>query len=237
VGRRHRGAVYNTNSAEEFAYVLAHSASRVVFCEDAAQLAKVDSVCESCPDLEYNIVLTGSALSAITLDALRERGRALDEAVGATRSAAIRPEDVATIVYTSGTTGPPKGCMLTHANLLATVEMYREHLELDSDMVAYLFLPLAHALARVTQLVVLSVGGTIVYWRGDPKQIVAELAEARPTHFPSVPRIFEKVHTAVLGGAGAAQAPRLRVGARRGPAGARSRADRHARRGTRPPAP
>ena len=66
-------------------------------------------------------------------------------------------------------------------------------------MVAYLFLPLAHVLARVTQMVVLAVGGTIVYWRGDPKQIVAELAEARPTHFPSVPRIFEKIHTAVLG--------------------------------------
>jgi long-chain acyl-CoA synthetase len=179
---------------------LAHSASRVVFCENAAQLAKVDSVCERCPELEYRIVLTGTAPGAMTLDALRERGRGLDEAVGATRSAAIRPDDVATIVYTSGTTGPPKGCRLTHANLLATVEMYRERLELENGMVAYLFLPLAHALARVTELVVLSVGGTIVYWRGDPKQIVAELAEARPTHFPSVPRIFEKVHTAVLGG-------------------------------------
>ena len=66
-------------------------------------------------------------------------------------------------------------------------------------MVAYLFLPLAHVLARVTQMVALAVGGTIVFWRGDPKQIVAELAEARPTHFPSVPRIFEKIHTAVLG--------------------------------------
>jgi long-chain acyl-CoA synthetase len=192
--------VYNTNSPEECEYVLAHSASRVVFCEDAAQLEKVDSVRERCPDLEHRIVLTGPAPGAITLAALRERGRALDEPVGATRSAAVRPDDVATIVYTSGTTGPPKGCMLTHANLLATVEMYRESLELESDMVAYLFLPLAHALARVTQLVVLSVGGTIVFWRGDPKQIVAELAEARPTHFPSVPRIFEKVHTAVLGG-------------------------------------
>ena len=89
-------------------------------------------------------------------------------------------------------------------------------------MVAYLFLPLAHVLARVTQMVVLDVGGTVVYWRGDPKRIVAELAEARPTHFPSVPRIFEKIHTAVLGdvrGAAAAQARDLRLGAGRGPAG------------------
>jgi long-chain acyl-CoA synthetase len=191
--------IYNTNSAEECQYVLAHSSSRVVFCEDAAQLAKIDTVRAGCPELEHRIVLTGSAPGAITLDELRERGRALTEPVAVTRTAAVRPDDVATIVYTSGTTGPPKGCMLTHANLLATIDRCRDRLELDRDMVAYLFLPLAHVLARVTQMVALLVGGTIVFWRGDPKRIVAELAEARPTHFPSVPRIFEKIHTAVLG--------------------------------------
>ena len=191
--------IYNTNSAEECQYVLAHSGSRVVFCEDAAQLAKIDSIGAHCPDLEHRVVLTGSVPGAMTLDALRERGRALDEPVAAARTAAVKPDDVATIVYTSGTTGPPKGCMLTHANMLATIDRCRDRLELDGEMVAYLFLPLAHVLARVTQMVVLTVGGTIVYWRGDPKQIVAELAEARPTHFPSVPRIFEKIHTAVLG--------------------------------------
>jgi long-chain acyl-CoA synthetase len=191
--------IYNTNSPEECEYVLAHSASRVVLCEDAAQMEKIDSVRERCPKLEHTVVLVGSAPGAITLDALRERGRALDEPVAAARSAAVRPGDVATIVYTSGTTGPPKGCMLTHANMLATIGRCRDRLELDSGMVAYLFLPLAHVLARVTQLVALSVGGTIVFWRGDPKQIVAELSEARPTHFPSVPRIFEKIHTAVIG--------------------------------------
>ncbi len=190
--------IYNTNSPEECQYVLAHSGSRVVFCEDAAQLAKIDGIGAHCPDLEHRVVLTGSAPGAMTLDALRERGRALDEPTAAARTAAVRPDDVATIVYTSGTTGPPKGCMLTHANMLATIERCRDRLELDNGMVAYLFLPLAHVLARVTQMVVLDVGGTVVYWRGDPKQIVAELSEARPTHFPSVPRIFEKIHTAIL---------------------------------------
>jgi long-chain acyl-CoA synthetase len=192
--------IYDTNAPEECECVLAHSASRAVFCEDAAQLEKVDSVRERCPQLEHRILLTGATADAITLDELRERGRALDEPIAATRSAAAEPGDVATLVYTSGTTGPPKGCMLTHANLLSTIEMYRDRLELGPDMRAYLFLPLAHALARVTQLVVLSVGGEIVFWRGDPTRIVDELTEAGPTHFPSVPRIFEKVHTAVLGG-------------------------------------
>jgi long-chain acyl-CoA synthetase len=191
--------VYHTSSAEETEYVLAHSGARVVFCEDAAQLAKVDSIRERCPQLEHRVLLCGSAPHAMTLAALRARGRGVDAELLAERAAAVGPDDVATLVYTSGTTGPPKGCMLTHANLLATVEMYRVRLDLRGDMSVYLFLPLAHALARVTQLVALAVGGTIVFWRGDPQRIVDELAEVAPTHFPSVPRVFEKVHRAVVG--------------------------------------
>ncbi len=224
--------IYSTNSPEECEYVLAHSGARAVLCEDAAHLQKIDGA--RCPDLEHRIVLTGEAAGAMTLAELRERGRGLVATVIPARLEAIAPDDVATLVYTSGTTGPPKGCMLTHANLLATVEMYRDRLALGPDMRAYLFLPLAHALARVTQYVVLTVGGELVYWRGDPKQIVAELAEAQPTHFPSVPRIFEKIHTAILGGVeeqaalkrlifswavaeGARARRRERVGARTGP--------------------
>jgi len=187
--------IYNTNSPEECAYVLGHSGSRAVFCEDEAQLRKLEGL----GDLEHRIVMTGDAAGAIRLAELRERGRGLEE-VAADRTAAIGPDDVATLVYTSGTTGPPKGCMLTHGNLVSTIEMYRARLELGPGMRAYLFLPLAHALARVTQYVTLTIGGELVFWRGDPKRIVAELSEAAPTHFPSVPRIFEKIHTAVLGG-------------------------------------
>jgi long-chain acyl-CoA synthetase len=188
--------VYNTNSPEECEYVLAHSASRAVFCEDEAQLQKLEDL----HDLEHRILLTGAAPGAMTLAELRELGRSLEEPVAAARAAAIGPDDVATLVYTSGTTGPPKGCMLTHGNLVSTIEMYRERLELRPDMRAYLFLPLAHALARVTQYVVLIVGGQLIFWRGDPKRILDELSEADPTHFPSVPRVFEKIHTTVLGG-------------------------------------
>jgi long-chain acyl-CoA synthetase len=188
--------IYNTNSPEECQYVLTHSGSRVVFCEDEAQLRKLESV----RDLEHRILLTGDAAGAMTLSELRERERGVEEPVAPTRTTAIGPDDVATLVYTSGTTGPPKGCMLTHGNLVSTIEMYRARLELGSGMRACLFLPLAHALARVTQYVVLIVGGELVFWRGDPKCIVDELSEADPTHFPSVPRVFEKIHTAILGG-------------------------------------
>jgi long-chain acyl-CoA synthetase len=200
--------IYYTNSPEECEYVLVHSGSRAVFCEDATQLAKVEAVAARCPALEQRILLTGSAPGALTLDELRARGRSVEESLVAARSAAVRPGDVATIVYTSGTTGPPKGCMLTHANLLAAAEMYRDRLGLDGSMSLYMFLPLAHALARVAQVVALTVGGEIVFWRGDAQKIVDELAEAGPTHFPSVPRVFEKIYTKIH--SGVEEAPRAR---------------------------
>ncbi|MGZ8649106.1 MAG: AMP-dependent synthetase/ligase, partial [Solirubrobacteraceae bacterium] len=147
------------------------------------------------------IVFDGTADGAVTLAALRAAGAETGDAVVAERLAGVSPSDIATIVYTSGTTGPPKGCVISHYSLLATVAMYVRELELrDEQMVIYLFLPLAHSLARVAQLATLEVGGTLAFWGADPARIVSELAEVRPTHFPSVPRIYEKMHSAVLNG-------------------------------------
>ena len=193
--------IYQTNSPEECEYILAHAGVRAIFCEDADQVAKVEQVRERCPALEHVIVFDGPAAGAVTLAALRAGGAETGAAVVAERLAGVSPRDVATIVYTSGTTGPPKGCVVTHENLLATVAMYVRELELrDREMVIYLFLPLAHSLARVAQLATLEAGGTLAFWGGDPARIVDELAEIRPTHFPSVPRIYEKMHSAVING-------------------------------------
>jgi long-chain acyl-CoA synthetase len=193
--------IYQTNSPEECEYILVHAGVRAIFCEDAEQVAKVAQVRERCPALEHVIVFDGPAPGAVTLAALRARGAETGDAVVAQRLAGVRPSDVATIVYTSGTTGPPKGCVISHYNLLSTVAMYVRELELREErMVIYLFLPLAHSLARVAQLATLEVGGTLAFWGGDPGRIVEELAEVRPTHFPSVPRIYEKMHSAVLNG-------------------------------------
>jgi long-chain acyl-CoA synthetase len=89
--------------------------------------------------------------------------------------------------------------MLTHENFLSTTRMYAEQLGFNASHSLYQFLPLAHVLARVAQAVALSVGARVIYWRGDPGQIVDELRATRPTHFPAVPRIYEKIHGAVLG--------------------------------------
>jgi long-chain acyl-CoA synthetase len=191
--------IYHTNSSEECRHVLAHSQARAVFCEDAAQAAKVLEVRMRCPELEHVILIGGEAPGAMSLAELRRHGEEIDPGEIERRVRGIEPNDVATLVYTSGTTGPPKGCALTHANFLAATAMYREQLELDEiQPVIYMFLPLAHVLARVAQTVVLDVGGTLVYWSGDPARILEEVARCEPTHFVAVPRIYEKLHTGVI---------------------------------------
>jgi long-chain acyl-CoA synthetase len=194
--------VYHTNSPAECLHVLGHSGARVVFCEDAAQRDKVLAVRDQLPELEHIVTFDDSG--EISLAQLRERASevpadAVDRAV-----AAVRPDDVATIVYTSGTTGAAKGCLTTHTNCIATIAMYEQQLDLgtsDRPLVIFLFLPLAHSLTRMTQMVALDAGGTLAYWRGDMQRVVEDLAEIRPTHVPSVPRVLEKIHTRVLAGA------------------------------------
>ncbi|MBN1530026.1 MAG: long-chain fatty acid--CoA ligase [Thermoleophilaceae bacterium] len=195
--------IYHTNSPEECEYVLEHAGSRLVFCEDAEQAAKVAEVRGRCPELEHVVVFEGEVEGALSLDDLRAKARSVDPSALEEIARAIHPEDPATIVYTSGTTGPPKGCVTTHANCMSTARMYEDELEFasgDEHVVVFMFLPLAHSLARVTQMVVLDVGGTIAYWRGDPSVVLEDLASTRPTHVPSVPRVYEKVHTKALSG-------------------------------------
>jgi long-chain acyl-CoA synthetase len=201
--------VYHTNSPGECRYVLEHAEARAIFCEDGEQVAKIAHIRDECPALEHVIVLTGDAPGAITLDELRVRGAATPAGEVDDRVAAVEPETIATLVYTSGTTGPPKGCMLTHENWTRAVEMYVRRLELSGGTF-FLFLPLAHVFARIIQMVAVDTGATLSYWQRDPQRILDDLREANPTHFPSVPRLFEKIYTAAQVGI-AAQSPVKRV--------------------------
>src|SRR3954447_5123714 len=190
--------IYQTNSPEECHYVANHSESKVIFVEDAEQLAKIRAVENELPRLEAIVVMEpGDADlgNAITLDDLRERGRGREESEFDARVSAIGPDDMCLYIYTSGTTGPPKGCELTHANYRQITSMVETQGVLEEGDGVYLFLPLAHAFAILIQFVAIDLGGTIAYWQKDPQKIVADLMEVKPTYFPSVPRMFEKIYT------------------------------------------
>jgi long-chain acyl-CoA synthetase len=202
--------IYQTSSPEECRYVLAHAGARVVFCEDASQVAKIQQVRDVLPALE-RVISIEPVEHVESLSEFQLAVSASAEETVRARASKVDADDVATIVYTSGTTGPPKGCELTHRNCVATVRMYAGQVQFPPGSVIFMFLPLAHALARMVEFVALDAGVTLSYWGRDPKRLLDDLAAARPTHFPSVPRVFEKVHGRALGAAEDAGAARRRL--------------------------
>jgi long-chain acyl-CoA synthetase len=187
--------VYASSSPRDVGYLLEHSEAVGIVCEDATQLAKVEEVSRELPSLEH-------VLTFHDLDGLAAHGRdfaetsptALDDA-----TAAIGEEDLFTIIYTSGTTGPPKGCMLSNRNYhaMATVVDLMERTYYQEDDVMLLYLPLAHNYGRLMLLLGAHVGFTIAFLP-DPLRVAEALPQVRPTLLPSVPRVYEKVHSAVV---------------------------------------
>jgi long-chain acyl-CoA synthetase len=221
--------IYHTSSAEECAYILAHSQARVVFCDSAARAAKIEQVRGRCPSLEH-VVLFERCGEATTLEDLRRRSRDVPRERVLQRVAGSEPDDIATLVYTSGTTGPPKGCMLSHENFLSTTRMYARELRLGQRHSLYQFLPLAHVLARVAQAVAVSVGARVIFWGGDMTKIADELVAASPTHLPAVPRVYEKIHGAVTSEVAGSNAMKRAMFAWALRCGARARATLRVRR-------
>ena len=188
--------IYQTNSADECQYVLENSDAVAVVVEDDEQMAKVRKVRERCPALQHVIRMTGHAADAISLDDLAARGATGTDEDWERRWSSVGPDDVCTFIYTSGTTGPPKGCVISHENYRSMLDMVHSVSVLGEDELTYLFLPLAHSFALLIQLGTFDLGATLAYWERDPLKILPNLSEVKPTYFPSVPRIFEKIYTA-----------------------------------------
>jgi len=191
--------IYQTNSPAECQYVLEHSDSRAIFAEDGEQLQKIRTIRARCPELRHVIVIdpAGAELrdDALSLDALRERGRSRAESEWEERYGAVTRDDMCLYIYTSGTTGPPKGCLLTHGNYRAITDAVAQETPLEEGDTSYLFLPLAHAFAILIQFATFDLGVTLAYWSRDPAQIIPDLTQVNPSYFPSVPRMFEKIYT------------------------------------------
>jgi long-chain acyl-CoA synthetase len=195
--------IYQTNSPGECQYVIDHSGARFVVVEDEAQLEKIRQVRDQLPDLEQAIIMVGEADDAVSMTDLMERGAKGDAAAFEKSWRSVTTDDICKIIYTSGTTGPPKGCVISHGNYRAMLDMADKVNILGPGETTFLFLPLAHVFALLIQYGTLDVGGRIAYWERDQLKIVPSLSEIKPENFPSVPRIFEKVHdTAIATSAG-----------------------------------
>ena len=182
--------IYETSSAEQVQWNLGDSGAVAVVVETAAHAAQVDSVRAALPDLAHVW-----AMDAGDLDGLADAGRQVPESELEARQAALTPESLATIIYTSGTTGRPKGCELTHRNLLTVCRAPRAMLPelFDGTGSTLLFLPLAHVFARFVQVACVESGSKMGH-SADIKSLLPDLGSFRPTFLLSVPRVFEKVY-------------------------------------------
>jgi long-chain acyl-CoA synthetase len=182
--------VYSTSAPRDCAYALDHTDAIGVLVEDDQQLAKLDEVRSDIPRVEH-------VLTFADLDGLADRGRkhaaanphALDEAI-----AAVAEDDLYTFIFTSGTTGSPKACMIRHRNAHEMVSVTAEIDGLiEPDDIVLHWLPLAHNFGRLLHLAGAHVGLTAAFC-SDPYRVAEALPIVQPTLLPGVPRVFEKVH-------------------------------------------
>lgn len=197
--------VYPTSSSPQVAYVLADSGARVCFVDGAEQLAKVLLHLGELPLLERIVGLLpfpGLDRDSVVIEVarLRSDGRELladrPDAVAA-RAAEVTADSIATLVYTSGTTGPPKGTVLTHGNIDWTAQAVDAMVHLTPDDRFLSYLPLSHIAERVTSHVGQIVSGGETWFAQSLATVADDLRACRPTIFFAVPRVWQKFHEAI----------------------------------------
>ncbi|KMS85580.1 AMP-dependent synthetase/ligase [Prauserella rugosa] len=183
--------IYETSSAEQIHWILSNSGAKGIVVETAEHRATLDEVTERLPELAHTWQIEGDSPAVDTLSSTG--GDRTDDELHARRRA-VKADDVATICYTSGTTGRPKGVTLTHRNLLsevrADIDAFPDLMESGNSLL--LFLPLAHILARAIALTAFA--SRVTLGHTDTSDLVADLGAFRPTFVVAVPRVFEKVY-------------------------------------------
>ena len=198
--------VYQTNPPEDVAYILDHSQSEVLFCEDQEQVDKAIAVADQTPTLAHIIVFDPRGTQdyddprLLSWEAFIKAGQALaaDDATWlAERLDALDPDAPAMVVYTSGTTGPPKGAMLSSRNALESAQVMVPLLGLGDDDQLLSYLPLCHVAEKIFSIFLPLAAGSVVHFGESIGTIQTDLQEVAPSVFLGVPRIWEKMHASV----------------------------------------
>jgi len=196
--------VYPTLLPHQIEYVLKDSNSVLVLCSTEEQMKKIIEIKPHCPSV-HNILVCDPPPrlpeGVLTFQQIVEDGKKEEAASGRARFDELRtsrkPDDLATLVYTSGTTGDPKGAMLSHGNIGSNVNAVTKVLKLQQGWVALSILPLSHILERTADFAYLSMGGTVAYAENVNK-VRDNLPEVRPDVFAAVPRLFEKMRIGLM---------------------------------------
>jgi long-chain acyl-CoA synthetase len=196
--------LYPTSAAPEVEYFVNHSGAKLIVVEDEEQLDKILEVRERCPGLERIVLIdTRGCLQylddpqILTYDELVGIGAAESIADFEASVSQIRADDVALIVYTSGTTGPPKGAMISHGNLEAASRAARESFGVDESAEVLSYLPLCHIAERVISVVNAVSVGYVVNFGDSPETFAQDIAQVQPTFLLGVPRVWEKMMASV----------------------------------------
>ena len=201
--------IYDTDSAPQAQRIMNDSAVKLAFADNRERFDRLDSVKGHCPALKQILMLEGNALGALEGLGVAVSDEELNE-----RVATVRADDLATIVYTSGSTGNPKGAELTHKNFVSitiTASQALHEVVLDDHPRLLLFLPLAHCFARFIQYASIASDDGVVGYLPDTKSLLPDLRSFEPTYLLGVPRVFEKVYNAASHKAGAGWKGRLFV--------------------------
>ncbi|MBK5284296.1 MAG: long-chain fatty acid--CoA ligase, partial [Bacteroidia bacterium] len=201
IGVQQTGAVlvpiYSTISIPEFQFILSDSESKIVFVSDKDLFDKINNIKKELPDLKY-IFTFDDVNGAPSWNELKDTGKKnLDVGKLKASKDSVLAQDLATILYTSGTTGTPKGVMLTHSNLISNLLAVERLPPVDSQHKALSFLPLCHSYERILTYLYMYIGVSIYYAESIDK-IGDNIREVQPHVFSCVPRLLEKVYDKIL---------------------------------------